>query len=163
MFYSWQKIVVTSSERKEPMRRQWIPCQKCGFPDHQEAWLGGCICVKVAHSETVVILPEAPPALPRKRVVKGCWHRVARAVAHEYKVPVESLLSKNKRLQYSFPRHITLYLLEAALGFNSARITRVWNTDPSTVRDALDHITRELEKYPQTRQRIECIRQSLSL
>ena len=122
-------------------------CSTCGFPKFDDARPGGCICVKVAQSETAVILPEAPPALPPKRVVKGCWYRVARAVAHEYEVPVGSLLLKNKSRQYSFPRHITLYLLEAVLGFNSARITRVWNTDTSTVRNALDNITRELEIY----------------
>lgn len=97
-----------------------------------------------------------------KRTSKIKIETVIKVVAREFSMSVEELLSDKQTVAYAFPRQVAMYLSDQLTRFGVMKIGREFYRDHTTVKYAVDKITKAIKANPgHLAKEIEAIKQAV--
>lgn len=108
--------------------------------------------------------PLAPPAAPpaEEHDIPTPLHRMQRivaAVALEFKVPQDAILSDSRLQMHATARHVVCLLAREITDMSTLRIGYLLDRDHSTIIHSVKTIALKLENDPELRAKVERLRQ----
>ncbi|OUR97113.1 hypothetical protein A9Q84_12345 [Halobacteriovorax marinus] len=96
------------------------------------------ITIKVALKELKILGPVLDRDINSKKIINR--------VCSYYKIDIEDLFSRSRKKEFSFPRHVCMYILKERNGFSLSRIATLFNRDHTSVLYGVNKILAETQR-----------------